>query len=97
MIEAVKMAARISALVALALASAVLMSSLVPLLTGISGIGWIVQGMGIAVAFVSHWWGETNAAALMTATSALISIEVALLVYKGVLVVQKFLLRASEG
>lgn len=93
---ALKMAARVAALTLLAAAAGTLVVSMVSILVGIPSIGWIMSGIGVAITFIEHWYG-TAGGILLAWAGALFTFEIAILVYKGVLIVQSFLLRVSEG
>lgn len=96
MVEAIKMAARVAALTLLAVAAGTLVTAAVSMLVGIPSIAWILSGIGTAITFIEHWYG-TAGGILIAWAGALFTFEIALLVYKGVHVVQAFLLRISEG
>lgn len=96
MVEAIKMAARVAALTLLAAAAGTLIVAVVSILVGIPSIGWILGGIGTAITFIEHWYGPAGGV-LLSWAGALFTFEIALFAFKGVHVIQAFLLRISEG
>lgn len=96
MVQAIKMAARVLALVAIGGAMVVLFAAVANMIAGAIGIGSIIPYIRIAVTFINHWTGGVGNW-LIGIGGTLFAIEAGILVFKGVLLAQKFILKVSEG
>lgn len=96
MVQAIKMAARVVAMVALGVAITTLISQVVGVFVGAEGIAAIVSGIGTAKAFIENWM-PINGTRLLLAAGGLVAIEVSLIAYKIVRIIQGFALKINEG
>lgn len=96
MVQAIKMAARVVAMIALGVAITTLISQVIGVFVGAEGISAIINGIGIVKAFIENWM-PINGTRLLLAAAGLVAIEAALIAYKIVRIVQGFALKINEG
>lgn len=96
MVPAIKMAARVAALITLGAAIAVLFGVVVNILAGAVGIGAITQYIGVAKSVIDHWTMGVGSW-LIGVAGTLFLIEAAIQVFKFVTMGYRFITKVSEG
>lgn len=96
MVEAIKMAARVTAVAAMGVIMVSVFGILVGIFIGAPGIAALAWGIGTAKAFAENWL-PVNADILFTVAIALIALEVGLLTYRVTKIIQNVIFKISEG
>lgn len=96
MVPAIKMAARVAALVTLGAAIAVLFGVVINLLAGAIGIASIVSYIGVAKSVIDHWTLGVGSW-LIGVAGTLFLTEAAIQVFKFVALGYRFITKVSEG
>lgn len=97
MIEAIKITARLASLAILGVAATVMMAQIATMIGGgAEGVQKMLSMMTVVMTFLEHWLGE-GANMLVGVAAGLFTLEMGILVYKGILVVQRVILKANEG
>lgn len=96
MVEVIKMTARIAALVILSAAIVVLFAAVATFTIGGGDITPILPYIGVAFTFVNHWTGGWGGV-LVAAGFTLLSVELAIKVFKLATIAIRFVFRTSEG
>lgn len=95
-VEAIKMAARVTAVAAMGVIMISIFGIMVGIFIGAPGIAALAWGIGTAKAFVENWV-PINADILFSVAIALIALEVGLLTYRVTKIIQNVIFKISEG
>lgn len=96
MVDAIKMAARVTAVAAMGVIMISIFGILLGIFIGAPGIAALAWGVGTAKAFVANWV-PINADILFSVAIALIALEVGLLTYRVTKIIQNVIFKISEG
>lgn len=96
MVDAIKMAARVTAVAAMGVIMVSIFGILAGIFIGAPGIAALAWGIGTAKAFVENWV-PINADILFSVAIALIALEVGLLTYRVTKIIQNVIFKISEG
>lgn len=96
MVEAIKMAARVTAVAAMGVVMMSIFGILIGIFIGAPGIAALGWGIGTAKAFIENWL-PINANILFSVAIALIALEVGLLTYRVTKIIQNVIFKISEG